>query len=42
MQKKKRELAYSEGDMIWGVVVFGLTILIVGGLHLHARNQLEE
>ena len=35
-------IAYSEGDMIWGVVVFGLTILIVGGLHLHARNQLEE
>lgn len=35
-------IAYSEGDMIWGVVVFGLSLLIVGGLHLHARNQFEQ
>ena len=35
-------VAFTEGGKIWGVVVFGLTILIVGGLHVHARNQLEE
>lgn len=35
-------IAYSEGDIIWGVVVFGLSLLIVGGLHLHARNQFEQ
>lgn len=35
-------IAYSEGDMIWGVVVFALSLLIVGGLHLNARKQLRE
>lgn len=35
-------IAYSEGDMIWGVVVFALSLLIIGGLHLNARKQLRE
>lgn len=34
-------LAYflSNNDPIWGWVVFGLAFLIIGGLHLHAREQ---
>ncbi len=33
-------LAYfiAKNDPVWGWVVFGLAFLIVGALHLHARN----
>ena len=34
-------IAYSQGDIIWGVVVFALSFLIVGGLHLSARHRVE-
>ena len=29
----------SERDPIWGWVLFGLAFLIIGGLHLHARDN---
>lgn len=29
----------SERDAIWGWVVFGLVFLVIGGLHLHAREN---
>ncbi len=34
-------LAYfiSERDPVWGWVVFGLTFLVIGGLHIHARDN---
>lgn len=34
-------LAYfiANNDPVWGWVVFGLTFLIIGGLHLHARDN---
>lgn len=29
----------SGDDSIWGWVVFGLSFLLIGGLHLHARER---
>lgn len=29
----------TEQDAIWGWVTFGLTFLVIGGLHLYARDQ---
>lgn len=29
----------TDRDMIWGWVVFGLSLVIIGGLHLKARDQ---
>lgn len=31
-------IAYSSGDAIWGWLVFGLAFVIIGGLHLKARD----
>lgn len=31
--------SFSHQDPIWGWVVFGLSLLLIGGLHLHARNK---
>lgn len=34
-------LAYfiAENDPVWGWVIFGIAFLVIGGLHLHARDN---
>ena len=29
----------TEKDLVWGWVTFGIVFLVIGGLHLHARDN---
>lgn len=29
----------TEKDLVWGLVTFGIVFLVIGGLHLHARDN---